>query len=454
MDVAGLVEIALLVLLVAGALQPRSLELTAFSLLLLANVDVAAASVANSGLVGSITFVKGLLVPGLLLFRWLRSGEMRRHMLEFTRSPSALLWFGVTGLVAAGVLRSPFPIDGLKMVGALVSHTLAWAVFALLIARGRPSNRTIAGVLWATLGLAALQTLALGNVFGLAAASASIRVSSFASPQSFAEFLGVLILILVWREGLRRPILMLAVLAALLLSGSRLGFVGATLGLLMWWWLTLNLQRLVLALGALLILVAALPLGLGSQILQSRLGEVVNAVNDPGTSVIQSVGTFRWRAGMYAALNDAMLASTPVEWVLGHGTSSAGLVGQEYDARFFGPGSSWNRVVHSEPLRLLYEGGVLAFAFATALFLTLLAVLARGLLPPGRTSAAARASYGAVLSALPLLLLSLFFENILQAAASPGVIAFLFLFAGLTARAPYEVRRAPASTPLLGSERV
>lgn len=428
-----LVEGFLLLTFAALVLQPASWRLSICALLVLAHVDVFQAHGLPGYATTFTTFFKAILVPAIVLGRLIVKRRSRSTITHVVKHPATLVWLALAAYAAVAGSWSPYPLDAIKLVGGLVSHTLTFLVLVAALSTVEIQGKDLAIVLWAVLGLAALQSLVLGNQFGREAAANSIRITSFAGPQTFAEFLGVMLLLLLWREGARRPLLLSVTFVAIFLSGSRLGLVGTLAGVAIWFLSNLSLRRVVGALIILALFFLALPLGVARLIEGSRIGEVVNAATNSRTTVIQGVGTFRWREGMYAAMIAALDQSAPWQIVFGHGTSSAGTVALSYDKTLLRRHFSANRVVHDEPLRILYEGGIVSliayFTLATLLAIRWLRAMPR----LRKLSARRRLAIGSGVSILPLAVLSGLFENVLQAALAPGIVAFLFVLALLPA---------------------
>lgn len=424
-------------LTLAVIVAPRRWSLLAY--LVVIQIDVSGPGWASPTAVGMENAIKIGLLPVILLAR------ARGAPLSGRWGRPLQLWLLFTGYVALASLWSPYPLSAFKMVAYLVGYALVFLVFAHAWRVGVLDLRQVIAALWLSLGLAALQTYALGNPFGAPPKTIieQARFTSFAPPQSFAAYLVAVGALLMAGQGSMRTRRERAVLMAtggatafaLLLVGSRYAFIGA-LGLLGVTWMVRLMARFRGGVGA----VSVKPLLVATAMILSLVGVV--AVVAPQNRIFalrklvageqinpQAIGTLEWRLVAYQTALDDIRRRDPLELLVGSGTSSGARVVLEFDAVAFPAGTlDPNRAMHNEFLRALYEWGIVG----ATLFLSFLGALIAGFARLTRTGGWERV--WAFWAFLPALTLGLAVENVLAGAGTPVGTGFMLVIAFAAAR--------------------
>jgi O-antigen ligase len=398
------------------------------SLLLLAHLDLSGASFASASEIGVENAIKVAGLPLVLLLR-MRLGPLRNARLSW----AAAAWAGLMIYSAVATLWSPFQISALKMVAYLWSYSLLFLVFSHAWLKGWLSVRIILAIAWCSLAMAAWQTYYLQSPFLVEKG----RLSTFASPQSYAAYLICVLAIvsLSFKSGIGFRLSSAVIVFATFLTGSRYALMGlASLLTILWFVRTItgkNAQQKAFALVKGVAGAAAVIL-LFMAVLEyspdNRFSEMLRP-NPYGGSVLQNVGTLVWRLGIYQGATDSIVSGGVGRLVFGAGTSSGAGFLLEYDRRYRAHSIDANRALHNEFLRALYEWGLIGFTLLAAFLIFLLAQVVKRV-------ARDRSRYAlALLAVCPTLVISLTVENVLAGPGGPGGVGFaLVLSCGLGRR--------------------
>ena len=422
-------------LLVLVALQPFRFSLSVIAFLLLTNLDMSGVWFDSSTAVGWENAIKSVVLPAWLLARgwWMltRTATIGAFLRRIVTTPAFGIWLSLVFYVAVASLRSPAPLSAVKMVGALTSHTVVFLALSAGYLAGRIKQSHLAWTVLLMILIGALQSLVLAGTYESHASILWSRFTSFASPQSFAMGIVTIATMLLWSRRwstFEKAAGIAVVFGVLLLNGSRIGFLGAVASFPIWLTAKPSARRLtVLA----LILVAAAAIFSFNQATgywaESRLGEATAAL-DSESGGVETVSTFAWRRHIYECTWDEIRSRSTRELILGSGTSSAilldGICVDESKLQ-----ANPNRLLHSEWLRVLYEFGLGGFALLAGLVFILLRTAWQAWTPWKTRGMAISESIGPLASITPLLFLAFSFENVLQAAGTPGATAFALILA-------------------------
>lgn len=431
-------------LLVVAVVQPFRLRLALVAFLVLAHVDLSAPGTTSTHAVGLGNALKAVVLPAwLALEGWMVLRRRSPHGLspsrlfsELAGRPVALLWVLFVGYAAAAVIWSPYPLSAVEFVGALTGYTLAFAAFLMFWLSGTLNHRVVLWSLSAIVGLGVLQTYLLGGAYSSRGNWAWERFTTFSSPQSFAEGTVILFCILLWhpRWGAgRKSVVAGALLLITFASGSRIGLLGAVGAILVWLVRKLDVRRVaLLAIGLLGVSTLLLLPPVRAKIASSRVGQLQLFRGGVGAATRQ-IQTVNWRLNLYDCLLRHYQQGTPSRLLLGSGTAGTGQAALEchpgYDPRTFSP----TRVAHSEPIRFLYEWGLVGASVMLLFVLSLTWAGVRAFLLAGAPDSDVSDFFGPFASALPLLALTIGLENLLQAAGAPNGMALALVLAQLGA---------------------
>lgn len=427
--------------LVVAVIQPFHSGVSIVAFLVLANLDMSGPWFDSTQQVGWANALKAIGLPLWLLLRgWLavrssREVSVRSLGAYILGSRAMWLWAGLVTYSILAMAWSPDRLAALKLVAALISHSLVFAAALCFWLAGRLSTQAVLTAVLAMIALGALQSLVLGGSYEAHASFHTRRFTSFSSPQSFAAGLVALSAVLLWHPRWT-PVSVLPigglVLLALVANGSRIGFLGAVVGLLIWILRRFDKRRLAVVLGLLLIVGFAQTLtGITPMLKESRLAEVVRAA-DRGLVGLEEVSTLGWRLDMYDCIWQQLEDRSPGRLIVGSGTSSGGELEFTCTDRPY-LNLNPNRIIHCEFLRALYEWGLIGLLLMVALAIQLSVTAVRQWWLSTKLGGEQTPPMGPLASALPMMLLSMALENTIQAAASPATVAFSVVLAQATA---------------------
>jgi O-antigen ligase len=435
-----------------AVIQPFHAGVSIVGFLTLANLDMSGPWFDTTQQVGWANALKAIGLPLWLLARGWLAARSRQDLSLQSLSARVLgsramwLWAGLVVYSMLAMAWSPDRLAALKLVAALISHTLVFAAAFCFWLAGRLNSRVVLAAVLAMIALAALQSLVLGGSYEAHASYHTRRFTSFSSPQSFAAGLVAFSALLLWHPRWSPfSALPLAALVCLVLlaNGSRIGFVGAVVGLVIWLLRRFDGRRLAVALVLLLMVGFAQTLeAIRPMLKETRLAEMVSAA-DRGVVGLEEVSTLGWRLDMYDCILQEIEARSPGRLVVGSGTSSGGqleFVCTERPYLNLNP----NRIIHCEFLRALYEWGLIGLLLLVALGIVFVAAAAKQWWLAAKPGGEQPPPMGPLASALPMVLFAMALENTIQAAASPATVAFSVVLAQATAASL--VYRGPTSS--------
>jgi len=384
-----------------------------------AHLDLSGSQWASASAIGWGNTVRVIGLPTVLL---VRIGLRRCLNLSYpATSFRAFLLF--TLYVGVASLWSSFPISALKQFGYLYGYVVGFLILRWAWDQGILTYR----LMW----YAVIGSMALG-IFRLWLQGEHVeRFSSFTSPQSYAEFLVAVLCILLYDPQLRattKTIYGVVVVYLVLLSGSRIGLIGAIaciLVFLLYMAIQVNrTARLISYVG--LVVLTVVVMATSSIVASESVGWSFRALDllgvVSGKYELSDIGTFAFRLGMWEAALTLYQHFETYEWIFGRGTSSSAEVALFFSERYDPLTIDANRVMHNEFLRAFYEWGFLGLV-ALVGFLMVLVWFGINLLRRGSYRRAFL-----LFSFLPMLYLSLLTENIIAAGGANG-IAFLAVLA-------------------------
>jgi hypothetical protein len=392
------------------------------SLMLVMQIDVVAPGFVGAASVGWENAIKALVLPALMFWRLAPDGWRRAI---WTRS--SYLWTAFAGYVALAAIWSPYKLAAAKMVAYLLCYLVLfwlfyWAWRGLLI-----DAKVVLLALWGSLGLACLQTFALGNPMNPLEPG---RFTSFSWPQEFAPWLVSALAILLFYQGpLRfRGVTVVACVVGIVMTGSRFSFIGLACLLFVVWLRRapqFTMASLLKSLATTVVILAILSAGILYFAPSSRLTQLLLFGTSPEFQSVSDIGTFWGRLVTDEAVVAEVSNAGASRKLFGAGTSTGsdvilkyGLVSMEGLAHEDYVDS--NRAVNSDFFRALYEWGIIGTILGCVLFARLVAWSWK--------LAARRSAAGfALLGLLPAILLSLVTENALADASSPLAIGFLLV---------------------------
>lgn len=385
------------------------------------HLDLSGPTIAPAAEVGAENAVKVLLLPMLLLLR--RGWRCHCGLSRWT----AMLWILLGTYSALAVCWSSFSLPALKMVAYLAGYALAFRLFRAGWSRGELTRGGVVAAMWASLGLAAIQTWVVpGWMPGTEG-----RFTAFVSPQSFAAFLLCVLAVLLFggRMSAGAWIHATAAVVGIFLSGSRYVLLGA--GVLLAVACAVRLARSGSpAMAALRMAGGLAGIAAAGALFQlylwkfpeSRLGELVRP-NPFGWSVWERSGTWAWRLGIYRDAVQQLAERDAATLLFGSGTSSGAEFRLARTGNISASEVDANRVLHNEFLRAAYEWGVLGFLLLAGFVASLLRdALCRASRTGGLTAWAAVATF-------PGLLLGLAVENLLSASSTAGGLGYALVLA-------------------------
>jgi len=397
------------------------------SLLLVMQVDVVAPEFVGASSVGWENAIRVLVLPALVLWRVLPA-----HSRKFVWTKSVQLWVVFVLYVALAGLWSPYKLATAKMVGYLLCYfVLFWAFYW-----GWQRNIIDAGLvsiaLWGSLALGCFQSFVLGNPMD----AWEQRFSSFCWPQAFGPWLASVLSVLLFHQGkIRfRWAAVVCCLTAMVMSGSRLAFVGSGFVFLAVWLqrmlkgkesLTLlSLVKSISGTGATLLVLCAVVLYSAPT---NRLRELLLLGGHDYQSATD-IGTVAARFMTYEAVLSELSSRNFARLLFGTGTSTGGEVVVNYNlvttvgflhSDYVDP----NRSLNSDLFKTLYEWGGVGLLLGSLLIVRMvrsawhLGIRQRSV--PGF----------ALLGVLPMILLGLGEDNILVGSASPIGVGMVLVVA-------------------------
>ena len=399
--------------------------------LVMGNLDTTGPSLAVSAGIGWMNASKGILLP---LYLWWRLRHTKSAILP---SLPTRLWLLLVAYAAIASLWSPFPLAAGKLVGNMVGTLISLVVLEKAARRGLIQGRMIALLIVISLALGGLQTFYYGGAaYGFDGSSQPTRFSSFVSAQQYAAFLVAFLAAALWYPNVRQLVrwsLVIGIVSALALNGSRTWVLGAFLAVLVYLWYSSRriITYVSLALGtAVFGLLLALNLSPWNSGLldgvSSRVTATLRAVVT-GQDTPHDVGlaNLNFRLSIYSGAADELRNGDVREIVFGHGTSSGGNVllrvfPRSYRADRIDP----NRAIHNEWLRALYEWGIVGLGLLVAALTTLI-----GALVLRHRKQAASIGCGAVLSFIPAFLLAFSTENVIAGAGNAVTLSLALMVA-------------------------
>ena len=397
--------------------------------LLLVQIDLSAVGNFSTTSFGFDNAIKAIIIPTILLFK------VRKIIPSFNDEARkiAMFWAAFVACVCLAALWSPYRVSAIKMIGYLYTYGVLFVVFAAAWHQEWFSRRSLIFVMLVSLLGGFVQTYFLGNAFGTDEWG-QWRFTTFAGAQSFGPFLLCILVLLLFREKLSLSIFLTALAASvgILETGSRSVFLGFLWVLMIYGVYSavrsgrqispgvIFRKLLWIAAGAavmLTIVVNLLP--------ENRLNEMFEAAVERNAD-LSDIGTFGWRFALYQKTLDELTQRSPVQLLIGSGTSSgADLV---LEQGFFGESNvDPNRALHDEFLRAVYEWG---FVGLSAFLLFLWCAFKFGL-HAIREHASPEA--WAFLAISAPLLISLTVENVLADSGSPGGVGYNLILTAMVA---------------------
>jgi hypothetical protein len=392
-------------------------------LAVLMQVDVSAPEFIGTSSVGWENAVKALVLPALLLF-WLSPRGSKLFVPTFP----ARLWFGLIIYVALAGLWSPHKLAAAKAVAFLVTYLLLFWTFYWGWAHGLLDSAFIYAAIWISLILGCVQSFVMGNRL-----SYEGRFTSFCWAQAFAPWLVSLLALALFRQEGKRvgKITIACCIAGILMTGSRLAFLGLAWLLLVFWLKRalgggeVTAFRLMKSLSTAAVVVLVLCGTVLYAVPTNRLNELL-LLGSSDYASLDDIGTAAARLMTYQEVLSAVSNRSLVASAFGSGTATGGdlvvqgslskIVGYEGDD-FVDP----NRSLNSDVLRALYEWGVAGLLLGTILVACLLSWA-------WRLAMHHRLASGfALLGLVPLILLGLCFDNVLADSTTPQGVGFVLI---------------------------
>ena len=396
------------------------------SMMLIMQIDVSVPGFVGTSSIGWENAIKALVLPILIFWRVAPKGW--RNVIW---TKSSFLWTAFVCYVALAALWSPYKLAAAKMVGYLLCYfILFWAFYFAW--RRLIDAKVVLLALWVSVALGCLQTFVMGNPMD----PWEGRFSSFCWPQAFGPWLVSVMAVLLFHEGeLRfRKTSIVCCLAALVLTGSRLAFIGFIFVLFAIWlqrgakgtqgFTVASLLKSVSGVVVTLVMVCA---GVLYAAPTNRLRELLLFGSRDYQSATD-VGTVAARFMTYEAVASEVSNGTLSRLAFGAGTASGGSIVVENGLTttvgfahedYVDP----NRSLNSDLFKTLYEWGLLGLLLGLVLVVRLVrwvwhqAIRERSL--PGF----------ALLGLLPMILLGLVEDNILSGAVSPNGVGLVFVLA-------------------------
>jgi hypothetical protein len=428
MDQASLIALVLFFLLGVGiAFLPLRWALVCY--LIVMHIDLSGPSFASASSLGLANVLKIVGLPGILLLRM-----KMKPLLKVKITWPIVIWVIFIFYATLTTFWSSFPFAGMKMVSYLFTYLLLFIIFTYAWSEDLLDHSSVAISLWVILGIAILQTYALGNPFGYVKIARNItefRFTSFSYPQGFAGYLIATISVLVFSKKLTlfSYISILAALCAILVTGSRYVLFGTILLLLFAWTIFLlknsKGQNPTLKFIKSMIIPAILVTELAFVAYltpNNRLNQLISS-DSSGGATVGNVGTFLWRLGIYERAFEMIPERDVFPLIFGSGTSSGAELVLGYDPRYSEEGIDANRVVHNDFIRSFYEWGMIGgFLFVCFLVSCFVYYLNLAVVKKSTTALA-------FIGIFPNLIFGLSIENILTASSSPEGVGLVLVLA-------------------------
>src|SRR6266404_3534896 len=396
------------------------------SMMLVMQIDVSVPGFLGTSSIGWENAIKALALPILVFWRVAPKGW--RNVIW---TKSSLLWTAFVCYVALAAMWSPYKLSALKMVGYLLSYFFLFWTFYFAWRR-LIDAKVVLLALWVSVALGCLQSFVMGNPMD----PWEGRFSSFCWPQAFGPWLVSALAVLLFHEGeLRfRKASIVCCLAALVMTGSRLAFIGFIFVLFAIWlqrgakgtrgFTVASLVKSVSGVVVTLVIVCACILYAAPT---NRLRELLLFGSHDYQSATD-VGTVAARFMTYEAVASEVSNGTLSRLAFGAGTATGGSIVVENGLTttvgfthedYVDP----NRSLNSDLFRAIYEWGLVGLLLGLVLVVRLLrwvwhlAIRERSL--PGF----------ALLGLLPMILLGLVEDNILAGASSPIGVGLVLVLA-------------------------
>ena len=414
-------NILFLVLAIGTIVLPK--KWAVFCWLLTAHLDLSGFQWLSASAFGWQNTVRVIILPSLLLFRLNGLGLFTKF------SISGGLWITLSLYAALASLWSPYSLSAVKQLGYLYSYGISFLLLFFAWKNELIDSKVISLYVYTVFGMALLQSFVLGNEFGSSINDYS-RFTSFTSRQSFAESLVALLALIIFLPNIKtfHKIIMAGILLAeILLNGSRIGIIGAVFvlaiaGLLLAKTTTTYRFFISYCLVSICGLLLVALYGYSPAILekyQLRAADLVDVFS--GRTELADIGTFQFRIQIWEATLQNIHYFTPAEFILGRGTSSGAEVAVKSLYWRYHPDSvDANRVLHNEFLRIFYEWGIVGLLIFVAFLISVIITT---------LSLSIRFTNGgfAFFALIPMILITLIFENIMAAGGSAGGIGFMLV---------------------------
>jgi len=338
------------------------------------------------------------------------------------------IWLLICLYTTFASLWTPFFLSALKQIGYLYAYSIGFLVLLVVWQTGKISSRTIIMYVWFTLGLAILQTFFLGNPFGHATYGIE-RLTSFTAQQLFSESLVsifVLILFLPDIKPLQKFLYSELLLFQLILNGGRMGLVGTFIMLIIVFFIYLKpkVPRRILkgngiVFAGLLLAILFYYLFASSSSSRFRALDLISVAKSD--IELSDIGTMGFRLSMWKSTLYQINNFSTLDCLFGRGTSSSADIALKSFSISSSKSIDANRIIHNEYLRIFYEWGIIGSIMFLAFLLFIVG---------SSITLAKRNNIGglALVSFMPMLLITLGLENILAGTGGPGGIGFLLVF--------------------------
>jgi O-antigen ligase len=427
----------LLSIVVVLPIFPLRISLLAY--LVTAHLSLSDPNLASATTMGIENALRVIILPTVLLLRTRFAG------FKLVKSNLAFLVWIVFGLyVVIASFWSPFQLSAIKQIGYMYNYTVGLFVFAYAYQKDKTATyRIISWSLLLAIGLAFLQTFILGNLYS----NVSTRLTSFRGAQSFGLYLAIMFAVILSfpheqarRSFVPRWVMILSMMLALFLNGSRSGFLAFLLiiacSTMLWPLARRSLRGKLIPMAMAILLTVTVMVsflfiemfssGYADAFQSNRLLQVLGLARDDAT--LEDIGTARFRIQMYQTILLRMNELSTSKIVFGNGTASVGeLIALGY-YRYRGFDAftiDANRIAHNEFLRAIYEWGIVG----SVLFMLLLITLLAGSLKIARKAKNIE-SYTLVGALLATILLFMT-QNIFAASSAPTGSALILCMAQL-----------------------